>query len=77
MGLFPLFKVNNWEQIRGIPNWARKVFQREFNKNYRKGNRNPYNKSYLVTGKNYIYKIKVTDAVQGGSYSYYKKRRKK
>jgi hypothetical protein len=62
-----------WERINSLPEWVSKAFHKDFNKNYSRGNRNPYNKVYHYKGKSFIYKIVVTDLVQGGCYSYYKR----
>lgn len=71
----PKFLKGDWIRIKSTPKWVNRPLQRDFNKNYSRGNRNPYNKIYTYKGKRYIYKIKITSDVQGGSYSYFKKKR--
>ncbi len=66
-----------WEEIKSIPSWAIRIFRKEFNRNYVRGNRNPYNKNYYIKGKSFLYKVKVTDNTQGGCYYYYRKLRNK
>ena len=67
---------NLWERVEQIPIWVLKSFRKEFNKNYYKGNKNPYDKSYYFNGKTFQYKVKVIGDIQGGSYYYYRRLRK-
>ena len=78
MGLlknFKKWKNFGWEEIDKLPSWVSKAFHKDFNKNYYKGNGNPYGKSYTYNGDRFSYKIIVKDDVQGGSYYYYRKNR--
>ena len=82
MGFFKNL-IEGWEKIgigadqSKLPSWVVNAFHKQFNKNYYIGNRNPYDKSYLFKGKTFEYKIEVIGDVQGGSYYYYKRLRKR
>ena len=81
MGFLDWFKGSkeDWKEIdrESLPRWVITAFHKQFNRNYRKGNRNPYDKTYYFKGKTFEYKIKVLGNVQGGSYYYYRKLRKR
>ncbi len=64
-----------WEEIDYCPKWVSKAFLKCFNKNYYRGNGNPYDKTYIFKGNRFIYKIRVDGDVQGGSYYYYRKKK--
>ncbi len=74
--------MHTWEKIgmgsdkSKLPKWVISVFHKQFNKNYYRGNKNPYDKKYYFKGKTFEYKIVVLGNVQGGSYYYYRKLRK-
>jgi hypothetical protein len=68
--------LSGWKKINYLSNWVSKTFHKDFNKNYKRGNRSPYDKTYHYKGNNFIYNIIVKGDVQGGSYYYYKKKRK-
>lgn len=75
MGLLDWLK--GWRETETVPNWVLTNFHRQFKKNYYRGNKSPYDKIYYFKGKTFEYKIVVLGNVQGGSYYYYKRLRKK
>lgn len=79
MGLFNLFG-NGWETLaygdtkgEPIPKWVEKAYWKWWNKLKTR----PYGKVKYFHGKNFVYKIVCKSDVQGGSYYWYRKLKKK